>query len=302
MGARRQTVRLAGTGITEPIGTAARVGDLWCSSSIPGIDPATGQLSAAPEEQFAQAFANAEALLRQSGLSKDEIGLLTVIIPDASGRPAINAPWLAMFPTDDRPARKTTHAPLPPGQVVQLQLFAVAGGRRQQIEIPGLAHRDPLPTGVRIGRLLFSSVLGGDVPGSDERPRGSAQIERLFRNMETLVQRAGGMTSDIALVWIYLGDFGYKPFLEEQWLAAFPRDGDRPARKTFPYQLGAQTLVQAQLVAVLGGRRANYEVDGIGHSDPVPLGMTAGGYLLTSGITGTDPATGKLRAAWRKLG
>ncbi len=291
----RQTVSLAASSGKETIATATRIGDLWCSSSIPGIDPATGQLGASPEEQFSLAFANAEALLARSGLSKDDVGLLTVVIPDASGRPRINAPWLAMYRTEDRPARKTTHAPLPAAQHVQLQLFAIAGARREQIEIPGIAHRDPLPVGVRIGRWLFSSVLGGDVPGSDERPQGRAQIEQLFRNMEALVERGGGSTSDIALVWIYQGDPGSKNVVEERWLATFPRDGDRPARKTFPYQLGGQTLIQAQLIAVLGGKRRNYEVEGIGHSDPVPLGVTTGGYLLTSGITGTDPATGKLR-------
>jgi 2-iminobutanoate/2-iminopropanoate deaminase len=286
---------LAGVGVKDPIATAARIGDLWCTSSIPGIDPATGNLPEGVEAQFAQAFANAEALLKTAGLSRDEIGLLTVVIPDASGRPHINTPWLAMFPTDDRPARKTTHAPLPPGQLVQLQLFAVAGGRRQPIDIPGIEHRDPLPVGVRMGNLLFSSVLGGDVPGSDQRPQGDAQIAQLFANMGSLVEHGGGKINDIALVWMYVANFGSnKAFIEEQWLGMFPRDGDRSARKTFPYQLGGQTLIQAQLIAVLGGQRANYEVAGIGHSDPVPLAMTKGGYLFTSGITGTDPATGKM--------
>ncbi len=292
----RRTVNLAGPGVKEPVATVARIGNFWATSSIPGIDPQTGGLAEAPEAQFAQAFANAQALLGEAGLSTREVGLLTVVIPDASGRPLINAPWLAMYRTDDRPARKTTHAPLPPGQVVQIQLFGVTGVRRQPIEIPGIQHRDPLPVGVRMGNLLFSSVLGGDVPGSDERPQGNAQIAQLFANMGALVEHGGGKIDDIALVWMYVANFGSnKAFIEEQWLAMFPRDGDRSARKTFPYQLGGQTLIQAQLIAVLGGERANYEVEGIGHGDPVPLAMTIGGYLFTSGITGTDPATRERR-------
>ncbi len=292
----RQTIVLPGASGAEPIATAARIGNLLCTSGIPGIDLATGKLGDGPEAQFDLAFRNVRTLIERAGLSTDEIAHLTVFIPGQSHRQYINKPWLEIFPGDDRPARKTTHAGLPEGQEVQLQVFAVPGGRRQPLEIPGIAHRDPLPMGVKIDNFIFSSVLGPDIPGSDQRPEGNDQIVQTFKNVEELVKIGGGTKDDLGLVWVYLGNFDYQPFMVDAWVDMFPQDGDRPSRKTFPYDLGGRTtLIQAQMIAVLGGgRRSNYEVPGIGHHDPIPLGNRKGDYFFSSGITGTSPGTGKL--------
>jgi 2-iminobutanoate/2-iminopropanoate deaminase len=50
-----------------------------------------------------------------------------------------------------------------------------------------------------------------------------------------------------------------------------------------------------QFTAVLGGgARRNFEIPGIGHHDPIPLGATTGQLFYSSGIDGRDPATGAL--------
>jgi 2-iminobutanoate/2-iminopropanoate deaminase len=173
--------------------------------------------------------------------------------------------------------------------------MAVAGGKRQPIGIPGIAHRDPLPMGVKIGNFIFSSVLGPDVPGSDARPEGGAQIPQTFANLRALAEAGGAKLDDVSLVWTYLGDFQHMPAMVETWLDVFPTEGDRPSRKTFPYDLGGRsTLVQAQFIAALAGKRTNYEVEGIGHHDPIPLGARKGDYFFSSGITGVSTETGKL--------
>jgi len=297
MAMERQTTTLHGARSDEPLAWMARLGDVAFSSTITAADPATGGLASGADEQFEQAFASLRSLLDRAGLTSDDVAHLTVVINDGSYRPFINKPWLEMFPSDEsRPARKTNHAPLPAGELVNLHVLAVAGGRREPLEIPGLAHRDPLPMGIRAGNLVLSSVLGGDDPAGGDRPEGEAQIDQAFRNMQSLVEWAGGRVDDIAHVWVFLGDFAYQPYMVKVWVDMFPEDGNRPARKTVQYDLGGRTtLIQMQMAAVLGsGRRDNFEIEGIGHHDPIPLANRQGNLLYSSGISGMDPSTGAL--------
>src|SRR5262249_159829 len=111
--------------------SAVRMDDLVFTSGIPGVDPRTGTLPADPEAQFAFAFENMQRVLKEGGAGPDTIGLITVYTPDRSGRALIGKPWLAMYPNEDRPARKTNHAPLPNGLAVQLQAVAVLNAKRQ---------------------------------------------------------------------------------------------------------------------------------------------------------------------------
>jgi enamine deaminase RidA (YjgF/YER057c/UK114 family) len=110
-----------------------------------------------------------------------------------------------------------------------------------------------------------------------------------------LVEQAGGTTNDIGLVWVFLRDKADQPALIDAWLKMFPHDGDRPARKTIMYDelRGRETLVQLQFAAALGGKRKNYEIPGVGHHDPIPLGATLGKNFFSSGIGGYDAKTGK---------
>ncbi len=279
----------------EPLAWTAQIGDVAYSSTITGRDPTSGELADGPEAQFDAAFQNLRRLAESAGMTLNDVGQLTVVINDASYRPHINKPWIEMFPNDeDRPARKTNHARLPDGELVNLHFVAVPGGKRQPLEIPGLAHRDPLPMGVRSGRMVFSSVLGGDDPATGKRVEGAdAQIDQAFRNMQTLVERAGGTVNDIAHVWVFM-DMDHQPSMVRAWLDLFPEDGNRAARKTVSYALGAGSVIQMQFTAAIGGRRENFEVGGIGHHDPIPLANKQAGLLYSSGITGTSPSTGAL--------
>src|SRR5262249_9109007 len=136
------------------------VGDVVWTSSIFGIEPESGALGATPERQFELAFATLTRLLDKAGSSGREVGLVTVFIPGPDCRQYINPPWLATFPdADDRPARKTNHVNLPEGACVALQAVAVTGGKRELVQLPALAHRDPIPNGCRIGDMIFSSVI-----------------------------------------------------------------------------------------------------------------------------------------------
>jgi hypothetical protein len=137
-----------------------------------------------------------------------------------------------MFPDDKRPARKTTHNPLPEGVSIDLQFVAVAGGTRNPRSVDSLAHRDPQPLGVRIGD---SSVVTGDDPRASLGREGRAQIDRCFSNTRAIVE-ARGVTPGTTSTWVWdcRGDFAFQRAMVESWLEVFGTNGDRPARKTFP--------------------------------------------------------------------
>ncbi len=283
--------------VGSEIPAAVRMGNMLFTSSVTGSDPASGKLGDGAEKQFDLAFRNLKTVVEGAGLTTADIAHVTVFIGDAGGRQFINKPWLATF-TDEhnRPARKTTTYPLPENMSVQLQALAVAGSKRQPLEIPGLSHRDPLPMGARAGKMLYSSVIGGQDPKNNKQIEGvKPQINQAFQNMRALVEQAGGAAKDIALVWVFMRDKADQPAMIDAWLEMFPNDGDRPARKTIMYDelKGRETLIQIQFSAVLGAKRANFEIPGVGHHDPIPMGASLGDMFFSSGIGGVDPRTGK---------
>src|SRR5258706_241375 len=264
------------------------------TSGVPGIDLSSGKLAEGPERQFELAFKNLTALLAKAGAGPEAVGLLTVFIPDRTNRAYINKDWLKLYPSADRPARKTNQAPLPKGMEVQLMATAVLGEKRVPLEIPGITHKDPLPMGAKMGPIVFSSVIAPEDPKDGKLVAGALpQIDRCFDNMKLLMKAAGGSDAGINHVWVFMKDFSYQHAMVERWIKDYPAFGDRPARKTLPYDLDGDSELQVQLTGYLGARRKNYEVPGVGHEDPIPMGSSIGPLLQSSGMFGIDPATGK---------
>jgi 2-iminobutanoate/2-iminopropanoate deaminase len=203
----RKTVHLPIAKSALPVGqppvNAVEMGGLIFTSGIPGIDPITGELPSDPEAQFEIAFDNLRDLLGRLGAGPETVGLLTVYTPGREGRAFINKPWLEMYPDEnDRPARKTNHAPLPLGMHVQLQATAVLAGKRQAIGVPGLKHKDPLPMGARIGDYVFSSVFAPEDPATGKTVDGAlAQIQPLlgvYEGLPVAVRHGGGVGAALA--------------------------------------------------------------------------------------------------------
>lgn len=277
----------------EPI-AATQIGNMIYTSGVPGIDLKTGQPEEGPERQFARAFDNLMALLQKLGAGPDSIGLLTVWIPGRDHRAFINKDWLRVFPNSNRPARKTNQAPLPAGLDVQLMAACVLGESRVPVEIPGLSHKDPLPMGARMGPMVFSSVIAPEDPPNGKLVAGALpQIDRAFENMKLFMRSAGGSDSEINHAWVFMKDFTFQPPMVERWVKDYPQFGNRPARKTLPYDLAGDTQIQVQITGHLGAARKNYEIPGVGHDDPIPMGSSIGPLLQSSGMFGIDPATGK---------
>jgi enamine deaminase RidA (YjgF/YER057c/UK114 family) len=128
-------------------------------------------------------------------------------MPDLSLRPRLNTVWAEWFPNSaDRPPHK--YVPLndlPPGQLVQLQAFAVRGTTRQVLEIPGMVHGDPMSMGVRMGDLVFSSRIVGTNTASGTTPDDPQEQATLaFDNVRTLLARAGAVPADLTQVTAFI--------------------------------------------------------------------------------------------------
>ncbi len=282
----------------DPTVGAVQMGDLVYTSGIIGVDPATGALGDGPERQFDLAYQNLKALMDKAGAGADSIGLVNVFIPGSDYRQYINKGWLVLFPDENnRPARKTNHVKLPDGVFVQLQAVAVTGQKRQRVEIPGLAHRDPLPMGCRLGNMVFSSVIAPQDPADGSNVKGPIeQIQRCFDNTKIFMKQAGGSLDDVIHMWAFMSDFTYQPDMVDIWVNTWPQEGDRPARKTLRYALGGDSLIQVQVTGVIGGKRANFEIPDVGHHDPIPMSARIGNVLYSSGISGVPPFTGDTTA------
>jgi 2-iminobutanoate/2-iminopropanoate deaminase len=128
-------------------------------------------------------------------------------------------------------------------------------GKRHVIHVPGVEHKAPIPAGVLIGGLLFSSAINGKDPASGQYPDDAGEQMRLaFANMATLVREAGGDVDDIAHVTVFLQDLSAKKLLDEHWLTMFPDPSDRPARHAVKVDRAGSMLVQLEIIAVLSER------------------------------------------------
>ena len=126
-------------------------------------------------------------------------------------------------------------------------------GRRTALEVPGVTHGGaPIPMGVRIGNLIFSSGIMGKDPADDSLPDDPArQAELMFQNVRTLLEGAGASLDDVAHMTVFLKDNAYREHVNQEWLKMFPDEHDRPARHTLLWNLPGEMLMQCEIVAVL---------------------------------------------------
>lgn len=126
--AHRRQIEVEGLGHAgAPFPVAVRSGSLVLTSAIHGRDPVTRVLADSVQEQAAMMFANVRRVIEAAGGTPDDILKVVVFAADAAqARPALNAPWIELFPDpDDRPVRHTQTLPLPAGFLVQAEFTAI---------------------------------------------------------------------------------------------------------------------------------------------------------------------------------
>lgn len=122
----RTSIYIDGFGHKNPIPAACRVGPLLESGSIQGNDPTTGKPADTIEAQCRFMLDNVRRIVEAAGGGTQHIVKLTVWMKDRSQRPALNVPWLEMFPdAASRPARHAIVAPeLDMGKLVECSFTA----------------------------------------------------------------------------------------------------------------------------------------------------------------------------------
>ncbi len=123
---RRRSIYIEGFSHKNPIPAGCRIGPLLESGSVLGTDPATGKPAATIEEQCRFMLDNVRRIVEVAGGDVGDIVKLTVWMKDRSQRPALNVPWLAMFPDPaNRPARHAIDAPtLDMGKLIECSFTA----------------------------------------------------------------------------------------------------------------------------------------------------------------------------------
>jgi len=124
--AGRTSVYIEGFSHKNPIPAACRIGPLLESGSVLGTDPATGKPAATIEAQCRFMLENVRRIVEAGGGTVGDIVKVTVWMKDRNQRPALNAPWLEMFPDPaTRPARHAIHAPeLDMGKLIECSFTA----------------------------------------------------------------------------------------------------------------------------------------------------------------------------------
>jgi enamine deaminase RidA (YjgF/YER057c/UK114 family) len=72
----------------------------------------------------------------------------------------------------------------------------------------------------------------------------------MFSTIRDIVEAAGGSTSNILKMTIWLRDANNREALNKEWVKMFPDADSRPARHTLPLTGSGDTLVQCDVTAV----------------------------------------------------
>jgi 2-iminobutanoate/2-iminopropanoate deaminase len=124
--------------------------------------------------------------------------------------------------------------------------------KRKSIHIEGMEHGAPIPNGVVIGNMIFSSAISGkDAKTGMLSPDPDEQAAAMFRNLQLFMERAGGTPESIAHMTVFLKEEKFRDSVNKAWLKMFPGEHDRPARHALKAELRGQMLFQIEVIAVL---------------------------------------------------
>jgi 2-iminobutanoate/2-iminopropanoate deaminase len=223
----------------DPIPVGVRNGDVIHGLRISGVDPS-------------DALDNLHHAVERSGASLDNVAQVSFFVKDPALLKTINPAWLRMFPDDnDRPTYKFMTADLSAERPVHLEFFAVAGQRRKLLHIPNVAHNNPIPMGVRIGRYVFSSrVLPYDPQTGQPAESVERQAECLFQNIRTLLDVAEAQPEHITQARLFLFDLDSFQLAQRYW-EAFVVGSATPPLQVTPYTLAPSLKIMLEFIAVV---------------------------------------------------
>jgi 2-iminobutanoate/2-iminopropanoate deaminase len=121
----------------------------------------------------------------------------------------------------------------------------------ESFEIPPVKHNAPIPMAARAGNILYTSGVMGADPQTGQIPAAvEDQARNCFRNLATVLAKAGAKTTDVVKVTVYIKSNSNRQAVNPPWLEMFPDEHSRPAR----HQTVVETLnfdIQIEAMAVI---------------------------------------------------
>jgi 2-iminobutanoate/2-iminopropanoate deaminase len=248
-----RTISVFGNQDLDPIPVGTLVGDVLHVTRISGRDRQTGVLGDDIRVQLKNAYANMKLAVENAGGTLDNVAHVSMYWANwTEDREAMNPPWVEVFPdATDRPTYKFMPAPhLPQGERIAFECYAVMGARRELLAVDGVAHTNPIPLGVHIGRYVFSSRMLPYDPSTGKAAEGvDAQAQFLFTNTAALLAKGGMGWQDVVYGRAFLADPPVqRPLVDEQWQRVFPNAAKRPTLNRVKYG-GGPLQVMLEVIA-----------------------------------------------------
>ena len=248
-----RTISVFGNQDLDPIPVGTLVGDLLHATRISGRDPQTGMLVDDIRVQLRNAYANMRLAVENAGGTLDNVAHVSMYWANwSTDREEMNPPWVEVFPdAADRPTYKFMPAPnLPQGERIAFECYAVMGARRELLAVEGVAHTNPIPLGVRIGRYVFSSRMLPYDPSTGKAAEGAeAQARFLFANTAAMLARGRMGWQDVVYGRAFLADPPtQRPLVDEHWHTVFPDAAKRPVLNRVKYG-GGPLQVMLEVIA-----------------------------------------------------
>ncbi|NIY48714.1 RidA family protein [Cedecea colo] len=124
--------------------------------------------------------------------------------------------------------------------------------RRESIYIAAFPHANPIPAACRVDNMLYSGVIYGRDPQTQQVPAGiERQCVLMFDHVRAIVESAGGTMADVIKMTLWMQDKSQREVVNRYWEEAFPDAASRPARHALDGSFSGNTLIQCDFVAVL---------------------------------------------------
>jgi 2-iminobutanoate/2-iminopropanoate deaminase len=180
-------------------------------SSMAGVDPSTGKVPEAPEQQVDQALDGMKAVVNAAGLELANVVFVNPYLTKEIPMRVMNDHYARRFEFGNTPGRATIQVTsLPGGAHIEYTGVAVRDIRTRKAVRP--KNMPPSPTAspcVFAGVTLYCSAKSGFIPG----PHGgvyasttSSQLRQTMRNLLDNLEEAGMDFSQVVSTTVYLDD------------------------------------------------------------------------------------------------
>jgi 2-iminobutanoate/2-iminopropanoate deaminase len=241
---------LIGSAQAAPEAQGLRVEDLVYGCGITGRGRSNGRYRAGPARQVDDALSSIDSCLRDFGGTLDNVARVSFFLRDPHDIRKVNEAWTARFPSeDDRPTYKFMGARLGDQEEVRLDFFAVLGQERKCLYLPAVAHGNPIPMAVKMGRYLFSSRILPFDPATGEPGRdGAAQARFAALNADAVLELAGMPWSAVTQGRAFVADPDHDELVRAEWARRFEEGAAAPLHVT-RYRAGALAVL-LEVIAV----------------------------------------------------